>query len=122
MSRKQWGHGFHTGRKSAKARGYVGLWFYSLNESAQLQYQGRIVRRVDNDHWAAQLHSWLDGIASGQLWILDRAELGKLTLFESSADLRYGIHRYRVSHPDLYPWASEEDFEREERFLKAMSG
>ena len=125
MSKEQWGHGFHTGRESAKSKrkgGYVGLWFFTTKESGELEYQGQIRRRIDKDHWAVQRHEWFCGEASGPLIVIDKAALEELHLCEDAASLRLAIHQYRMRRPDLYPKASEYDYEAGEHIAAFIEG
>lgn len=121
MSRKQWGHGYHTGAASKKKSGYVGLWFFTTNDKGMIQYQGQIRRRVSKDSFAVQHHEWMMGEANGSLVVVSLEELKTFQLFETATDLRYSIHEFQMRHPELYPDASSEAFEAWESMLQRMS-
>jgi hypothetical protein len=82
MSRRQWGHGYHTGKREVPQKGYVGLFFHSFHEDGELKWQGQIIRRVEKDRWAAQLYSWDDGEPT-RVVIVDRAQMDAFRWYAS---------------------------------------
>lgn len=117
MSQKQWGHGFHTGRKSRANKGYTGLWFHSFQPDGRVRWQGVILRRVEKDKWLVRLHSWWDGSANGTE-LVDREQMRTFKFYETDFAMRRAWQNYQSNHRDLYPDApTEEDFEWQELLI-----
>lgn len=63
MSRKQWGHGFYRGAKSAQTENktLVGLWFHTRDEKGIIEWQGLVTKCIHENQYTVQLFSWWDG-------------------------------------------------------------
>lgn len=56
MSREQWGHGYHQGRKEAFLPEVLRSWLLSYDEAGELRYAGRVVQNFPENR--ALLEVW----------------------------------------------------------------
>jgi hypothetical protein len=61
MSKKQWGHGFHSGVKSAKKDSLVGMWFHTRDENGDICWQGVVDKYLKGGNYVVYLANWLSG-------------------------------------------------------------
>jgi hypothetical protein len=83
-----------SGLTSSHAKGYVGLWFHSLDAEGRIEWQGRIIRRIDATHWAARLHDWFDGLPD-RVEIVDTKQMRSFHWYETDDDMRAAYDEFR---------------------------
>jgi hypothetical protein len=107
---KQWGHGYHKGVEAANNanKSIVGLWFHSIKDGS-IEWQGRIVKSVENDCYIIQLYSWIDGYPTDQKMVLF-SDMQNWNFYRTDKDMRRAWHKAN-NH-------TQEDWEAQEEFIQ----
>ena len=92
MSRRQWGHGFHTGKAAARsdsALGFpAGLFFHTRNEYGRISRQGVVVGKYDDGEFLVRFFSWFDGFLLPDVFKFTIDEAADWSWYDSAADMR----------------------------------
>jgi len=92
MSKKQWGHGYFTGKNSADLlsdkEGFVGLFFHTFAPDGILSKQGVVRKKVSDYHYLVSYFNWFDGaIGEGEIITLP-SEDTKFSWYLSAKEMR----------------------------------
>ena len=93
MSKKQWGHGFHTGKAAAKkdmkqdGSFPVGYFFLTHDANGNVQYQGKVTGRA-GDTILVRYFSWMDGYLTEGVSPLDIVDTRQWAWYETVEDMR----------------------------------
>ncbi len=87
MSREQWGHGYHNGKKDSQTGTMVGLWLHTKFPNGRIKNQGEIIRQLSNGKCVVQLYSFLSGCPT-VCKCLSEDEIESCALYSSASDMR----------------------------------
>ena len=112
MSKKKQGHEHFCGVEAAQASNatLVGLWFHS-RKAGVIDWQGRVLRRLDTGSYVVQLFEWA----------LGRPSVQQVVSFDQMQDWDF----YPTDFAMRRAWSksqgeSEEDFEWSEKVVEAL--
>ena len=120
MSRKQWGHGYHTAMELASKStppdptGLKGKWFHTFyddNGKKRILEQGQVLSLPTPDTLLVQYYSWIDGNPTNQK-ILKLTDMMDAHFYANDKEMRWA---YAKSEN----WSGE-SWEAHERMIKRV--
>lgn len=93
-----------------EATGLTGMYLHTLNSDREIEWQGRIIGKQDDD-WLVQLFSYLDGSPSNVVVISNERlrDHRQVVLYRSSRDMRIGYYRRECPHFDAIEMADMDE-------------
>ena len=112
MSRKQWGHGFYRGVKTAQLENktLVGLYFHTQDKEGKIEWQGVVTKCLSDTQYVVQLFSWWDGMPTIQK-IVSFENMEKWDFYASDKTMRWQYAKES---------GQEGNFEHSERIIEMM--